>query len=185
MKNLNKLLSISVAAVMILGLIVLAIPSSSVSAQAPQPPQGTPQPKIGQAKGSLPVERAFKLEQHRLKEQAANFKRMDMAIKRTEKLIEKANEKGQDTQALQAALTTFKAKKAEAQASHDAAAAIIDAHKGFDNAGKVTDLAQARETVKSAHQKLQDARQIAGPAFKDFTKVLREWLQAHKPGGNK
>lgn len=185
MKNTVRILSISVIVVIIFGLVMLALPTGSVSAQAPQPPQGTPQLKVGQGRGALPVERAFKLEQHRLKEQAANFKRMEMTIKRTEKLIEKANEKGLDTTALQAALTTFKAKFAEAQTSHDAAAAIIDAHKGFDNNGKVTDLAQARETVKAAHQKLADARQIAGPAYKDFMKVLREWLQANKPGAKK
>lgn len=181
MKNTGKILSISVVAIMILGLLVLAIPSGSVSAQAPQPPQGTPQTKVGQAKGTLSVERAFKMEQRQVKEQAANFKRMDMAIKKAEKLIEQAAAKGKDTKALQAALATFKAKKADAQTSLDAAAAIIDAHKGFDNNGKVTDITQARETVKSAHAKLAEARKTAGPAFKDFTKVLREFLQANKP----
>lgn len=181
MKNIFKVLSISVVAVMIFGLIVLAIPSGSVSAQAPQPPQGTPQPKVGQAKGTLPVERAFKMEQRQVKEQAANFKRMDQGIKKAEKLIEQATAKGKDTKALQAALTAFKAKKAEAQTSHDAAAAIIDAHKGFDNNGKVSDIAQARETVKSAHVKLAEARKTVGPAYKDFTKALREFLQANKP----
>ena len=38
---------------------------------------------------------------------------------------------------------------ARAHHSHDEAAAILDAHAGFNGGGKVTDAAQALETVKS------------------------------------
>ena len=55
-----------------------------------------------------------------------------------------------------------------AEHAHDEAAAILDAHAGFNGGGKVTDAAQALETVKSAGSALREAAQVMVGAAKDL-----------------
>ena len=178
--KLFKVFSISVLVMLVVGIVALAFPAS-VFAQAPQPPSKAPQGQEGRGIVERRLAMALKMAERRLREQAFLFKRMDQGINRAEALIKKLKANGKDTQALEAALTAFKSKKDEAFKVHEAAAAILEEHKGFDKGYKVTDPALARETIKSANEKMTEARKIAGPAYRDFMKVLREWLLANKP----
>lgn len=175
-----KFFSIGVLAVIIVGMMALAFPASAF-AQAPQPPSKAPQVQDGKGQIGKRLEWAFKMAERRLREQAFLFKRMDQGIKKAEQLVDKLKANGKDTKALEAALAAFKAKKAEAFKSHEAAAAILKEHKGFDTPGKVSDPAQARETIKSANEKMTEARKVVGPAYREFMKVVREWMEANKP----
>ena len=88
---------------------------------------------------------------------------------------EQAN--GQDTSALEAALTTFETKLANVQSLHDEAAQILATKAGFDQNGNVTDPAQARETLKNAHQKVQEATQTLREARQEFRRAMQEYRQ--------
>lgn len=179
-----KIFSITVLAVFIIGVIALAFPAG-VSAQAPQPPaKGSPE-RDGKGQAGRRLEWAFKLTEHRLREQAFLFKRMDQSVKRAEQLIKQLQGKSVNTKELEAALATFQTKKADAFKLHEAAQAILKEHKGFDNNGKVADPAQARETLKAANEKMTAARKQGGEAFRAFEKVMREFLQTNKPKENK
>ncbi len=178
-----KVFSIGVLVVMLVGLLALAFPAS-VFAQAPQPPTNTPKKEDGKTLVERRLATALRMAEHRLREQAFLFKRMEQSIKRAEALIKRLSANGKDTQALQAAMAAFTVKKEEAYKVHEEAAAILEERAGFDKGYKVTDPALARETIKSANEKMTEARKIAGPAYRDFLKVLREWFEANKPQDN-
>lgn len=109
--------------------------------------------------------------------------RLDLArqsITITQSFLDQLKNTGEDVSALEAALNTFTTQIAAAQTSHDTAKQILEAKAGFDVNGKVTDMSQARETLKSAHQAMQDAHQILQQAIKDFRQAVREFRQAHR-----
>jgi hypothetical protein len=141
--------------------------------------EGTPPgPERGKDRGER-LEGAFEREQEWLERQSANLGKADAVADRLGEMIEKAKATGVDTGDLEAALASFESAIGAAKRSHDEAAAIIDAHAGFNGGGKVTDPDQALETVKSAGAAL---RQAAG-TMKDAGQALREavqaWRQAH------
>lgn len=176
--NLKKFLSMSLLAALIVGLIALAFPFNTVSAQAPNPPSKTPDAKV--EKSSNPqLERLFKAEIRQVKEQAQNFKRAAAFTAGVEKLIAKAKENGKDTAALEAAVAQFKTKAAEAKKLHETAAATLKTHAGFDDKGKVTDPALAKTTLKTAGDALRDARKVAAEALKDLREASKAWREAN------
>jgi hypothetical protein len=176
--NLKKILSMSLLAALIVGLIALAFPLNSVAAQAP-----TPQPKDPAAKAEKTfypqMEKLFKAEVKQLKEQAQNFKQAGVFTAKIEKFVAKAKENGKDTAALEAALAQFKTKAAEAKKFHDAAAAILKTHAGFDDKGKVTDPALAKDTLKEAGDALRDGRKVAVEAMKVLREAFKAWREAN------
>jgi hypothetical protein len=63
--------------------------------------------------------------------------------------------------------------------AHEEAAAIIDAHAGFNGGSKVTDQERAMETVKSAQAALRDARETLKDAAQDLRDAVKAWRGAH------
>ncbi|MBL8045338.1 MAG: hypothetical protein JNL09_02300 [Anaerolineales bacterium] len=102
-------------------------------------------------------------------------------VAKVQELIDRAKADGKDVSALEAALATFKASLADAQAAHDEAVNILRTHAGFDDNGQVTDKEQAKETVKSAAEALKEARQILREAEKTLRQAIREWRAANQP----
>ena len=103
-------------------------------------------------------------------------------ISKIQTLIDKANAKGWDTTAVQAALNAFSSAIPAAQSAHDAGAAIISSHAGFDANGKVTDRTTALATAKSLRDVLQNTRTAldgTGKALRQAIKALRE--AHHRP----
>ncbi len=177
--NFRKFLPISLLVALILGVVVLAFPGGIAAAQAPTPPVKDPQAQIARINARL--EKLFQGEQKMLDKQAQNLDKLDQLTTRVADLIAKAKANGKDTAALEAALTTFKGKQADARTQHSAAADLIKAHGGFDANGKVTDRAQAKDTVSSGHNLLQDARQTIVQAAKDFRDAVKSWRSANPP----
>lgn len=109
--------------------------------------------------------------------------RLDLArqgITITQSFLDQLKNTGEDVSALQTALNTFSTQIAAAQAAHDTAKQILDAKAGFDANGKVTDPVQARETLKSVGQAMQEAHKIIQQAAQEFRQAMREFRQAHK-----
>src|SRR5689334_12713873 len=79
---------------------------------------------------------------------------------------------------LEAALNAFKQQIATAQAAHDTAGNLLDAHAGFDDSGKVMDAGPARQMLKDAHKALGDAHRDIRLGRADFVKVVQQWRKA-------
>lgn len=92
-----------------------------------------------------------------LDKQALHLETAGEAADLTQEWIDLLAEEGKDTAGLQAALDAYRDGLAEAQASHDEAAAILAAPAGFDAEGQVTDRPTALETVRSAGRALRAA----------------------------
>jgi hypothetical protein len=164
------------------GLLVLALTAAAFVA-APATPayadDGTPPSgERSRDRGAL-LERAFEREKDWLARQGDNLAKAEAGADKLAELIEKAKANGVDTSELETALAHFLGQIARAQHSHDEAAAIIDAHAGFNGGGKVTDAAQALETVKGAGKALREAAQVMVDAAKDLRASVRAWREAH------
>ena len=91
-------------------------------------------------------------------------------------LIDKANQKGWDTSAVQAALNALSAVIPAVQAAHNPGAALIASHTGFDADGKVTDRTSAIATAKSLAQVIKNTHS----AWDGTGKALRQAIQAFR-----
>jgi hypothetical protein len=163
----------------------LSLAPSLAQAQTTTPttPSATPaapQNTAGQAARKAALEKAFARENTAATIQATNLQKIGAAATNAQTLITKAQGKGWDVSALQAALNTFNTQIANAQALHNTAAGILSAHTGFDADGKVTDVAGAAQTVKDAHQSLADARSVMHQAVADLRSAVRAFRASHK-----
>ncbi len=102
-------------------------------------------------------------------------------VERVQEWIYTFAEEGEDVSELQSALDGFEAALAESQDYHQAAQAILDAHAGFDEDGRVTDREQAQETIREAGQLLRDARRALKDGAANLRRALRDWRREHRP----
>ena len=102
--------------------------------------------------------------------------RTDELMAKGQKLIDRAKENGKDVSVLQASLDAFEVAAKDAQRIYESAKGIINSHPGFDSNGKVTDPAQARETVKAMRAKFKEIHD----AMNGTGKVLREVIRAFR-----
>jgi hypothetical protein len=152
----------------------VAVPASPAYADDGLPPSG----ERSRDRGTL-LEKALEREKNWLSRQGDNLARAEAGAGKLEELIETAKANGVDTSDLEAALSKFRSQMARAEHPHDEAAAILGAHAGFNGGGKVTDAAQALETVKSADNALRDAAQVMLGATRDLHAAIQAWRQAH------
>ena len=167
---------LSISGVVLAG-VIAAMPASAAYA-APGTPPAPGQP--GAARNER-LEQAYQREQAWLSQQQDNLNKMNSIADRVQQFITTQQGKGKDVSALQAALATFKSQIATAQASHATAANVLSAHLGFDANGKVTDAAQARQTLLDARQSLRDAHNVMRQAVLDLHRAIRAWRQANGP----
>jgi len=182
MNTIRKSIITALVAVLVIGVVIFALPLGTAAAQTQDP--ATPQAPAGKAARIALLEKAYQAEQKALDTQAKNLDRADKLSARIQTLIDTAKGKGLDTSKLQTALAAFNAKVSDAKTLHAKAADILAAHAGFDASGKVTDPAQARKTLTSAHQSLKDARQSLGGSFKDLMNAVKNWRKEFKPNQN-
>jgi len=164
-------------AALILGVVLSASPIAGAQAKGPaedgKPPSGE--------RSNLRLEQAWARVQAAYQRQGDRLAKVDEVVGKVQTLISKANEKGWDTSAIQAALSAFQAAVSNASAIHANASGIIANHAGFDANGKVTDRAQAVETVKALRQALKDARDAMGGTGKALIEAIKAFIAAHRP----
>jgi hypothetical protein len=166
MKNLFKktMLFALVAALGVASLPFVSV--AAMGANDPTPPAG--QTQVSNEK----LEQAWA---RQLKAYERMGKAEEFAAK-VQQLIDRASAKGKDVSAVQAALNAFTAAMKDAKPIYESAKGIINSHQGFDSNGKVTDPAQAKETVKAMHAKLQEIR----TAMNGTGKALHDAIQAFR-----
>jgi hypothetical protein len=164
------------------GMLVLALTAAAFVAAPTMPAyadDGTPPSGERSRDRGTRLEKALEREKDWLARQGENLAKAEAGADKLAQLIEKAKANGVDTSDLEAALAQYKGQLARAGHSHDEAAAILDAHAGFNGGGKVTDAAQALETVKSAGSALREAAQVMTGAAKDLRAAVRAWREDH------
>jgi hypothetical protein len=105
------------------------------------------------------------------------FGRADVLIDKAQRLVDRAKDNGRDVSAVQAALDAFAAATKAAHPTYESMKGIVNSHPGFDENGKVTDPAKARETVQSMREKIREIKTImngTGRALREAIKAFRE-----------
>ena len=155
----------------VLGLAVM--PFASAFAAGEKDPTPPPQP-VGQISNER-LEQVW-ARQLRIYERMG---RTDELTAKVQKLIDRAKTNGKDVSAVQAALDAFEAAAKEAHPIYESAKGIINSHQGFDGNGKVTDPAQARETVKAMREKFKEIHDIMNGTGKSLREAIRAFRQAN------
>jgi hypothetical protein len=179
---MTKITSFLSKALLIVTLAVMALaglPAGTVFAAGLQ---DDPQP--GRGRDYIPrLERIFEHQQDRYDHQTQLLERVPTFIDRIQSLIDRATEKGYDPSAVQAALDAFSAAIPAAQAAHDQAGALIAAHAGFDDKGKVTDARTALQTVKDVHDAFRTFVDTLLPQFISLRQAIHAFIDKNNLRG--
>lgn len=104
------------------------------------------------------------------------FGRADELIDKAQRLIDRGKANGKDVSGVQAALDAFDAATKDAHPVYESMKGIVSSHQGFDENGKVTDPAKARETVQAMRAKMQEIKTV----MNGTAKALREAIKAFR-----
>jgi hypothetical protein len=121
------------------------------------------------------------------------FQRQTNRLERASHMLEQAGERegnfeeriaalaseGKDVTGLQAGLEQFRAAIAAAQGYYGEAEVLLSAHVGFDGEGHVTDVEQARTTLATAQEPLQNCFQSMRDAVQAVKEAIRTFRQAN------
>ncbi len=163
-----------VAVVLALALAILPLSNASgASLEETATPPSNPA-------GTSRLERLWAREQRRYERQGNLLAKADIFIAKAQTLIDKAEQKGWDVSAIQAALEAFSNAIPAAEAAHEPGAAIIRTHSGFNANGQVTDPAKAIVTVKALAQVLKDTRAAMDGTGRALLQAIRAFRQEHR-----
>jgi DNA repair exonuclease SbcCD ATPase subunit len=158
-------------------LTLAAVPASTVFAAGAQDPTTPPTGQISNERLELAWERA----QMRHERVGLFLDRSDEMIARAEEILAKLEAQGKDTTELETALANFEDALEKVQPIYESASAIIAAHAGFDADGKVTDAAQAQQTLKDLRAKSQEAKEAMDGAGKALREAIKAFREANRP----
>ena len=178
MYTLTALFKKFVLAASVLAIGLAAFPAIGASAAGLN--DSTTPPAV-QTRGYARLENIWAREQAAYQRQGNRLDRSDDFIAKAQSLIDKANQKGWDTSAVQAALNALAAVIPAARSVHDTGAAIIASHAGFDGNGKVVDRTTALATVNSLGQVLKDTRTAMDGTGKALREAVKAFRTAHQP----
>jgi hypothetical protein len=133
------------------------------------------------ARDNTRLEQIWARSQTAYQRQGNRLAKAEEFLTRAQSLIDKANQKGWDTSAIQVALDAFAAVIPAAQAAHAPGAAIIADHNGFNPNGKVIDRAAAIETVKTLVQVLKNTRLAMNGTGQALREAVKAFRADHKP----
>ena len=159
-------------ALIVLAIGLAALPGRGVSAA------GLKEPAITHPDNSR-LEKVWAREQNIFQREGNRLSNAGAFFAKVQSLINKANTKGWDTSAVQAALNALTAVIPDVQAAHDPGTAIIAAHAGFDASGKVNDRTSAIATVKSLAQVLKNTRTAMNGTGKALHDAIKAFRAAH------
>jgi hypothetical protein len=162
-----------------LALVVALLTLTASLGSAFAEPRSEPRPPSAPPVNNSTLERAYQLEQQRLREQEAQLKQAGAYADAIQALITRLKEHHQETGLLERALATFRTRLAAARHEWELARDILKAHAGFDDRGKVTNADQARATVAAAHSHLDRAAEIMRAAYRDLSAALMVYRRTH------
>jgi hypothetical protein len=154
---------------LIAGILLLTLPSGTVFAQEPDPPDwGREKQRDRSApffpRGEKGLERLFDRLVDRYEDMGYRINDTDDVTRKLDDRIEDLIEDGGDPSDLEAILADFRENMGAVQAAHDAAGAIIEAHAGFNDAGEVEDESMALLTLRQIAEGLLEVHQLGEDA---------------------
>ena len=162
---------------LVAALALAALPLTGVAAA------GQYDPPVPPAAGGGPSNERMENTWHR---QLKGYERLgrlsdksDELFARADRLVTVLKAMGTDTAKLEAALTDFEQAVQQAKPILESCKSIVDSHKGFDANGKVTDAAQAIQTIGDLGSKLREIRdslESKGKALADLFRPIRDAL---------
>lgn len=100
---------------------------------------------------------------------------------KADRMIERLKEAGEPTAELEAALAAYQEAVKQAQPIYESCKGIIASHKGFDSDGKVTDPAQAIQTIGDLGSKLMEVHEAMNGTARDLVELMKSIRDAHRP----
>ena len=157
---MKKTSKIVIGLILTAGVVLLALPASSVFAQGEEPPQVEAEEQSGQG-----LEDLYAREVERFEKVGEGIEKSAKVVEKLEDRIAKRVEAGKDASKLESILSTFQENIVTVEDAYAEVGELIDDHAGFDVDGKVVDeslavytLRQIAEGLLEMHQLGEDAR---------------------------
>lgn len=154
--------------------VFAGLPASVAQAAPATPVSAERQQQVEQR-----LERLYQREQNVLENEDTRLTKANDAVARAQQFIADQKSKGRDTSTVESALATFQSSIATAKTYHDSAAAALSSHAGFDANGKVTDVQQARSTLRTAGVAEQQFHLTIRRATVDLLTIIRQFRLAN------
>jgi small-conductance mechanosensitive channel len=161
-----KTLALGAFAAMMAVLATFAFAPAPIASADPGTPPAE-QGKVGDA-----LEKLYQRQLKMLDQQKEQLTRAHTLLDKAHDFIDQQKAQGKDVTKLEKAVAKVEEQIDKAQAAHDEAAIVLNAHAGFDANGKVTDSAQARQTVTQAQKSLREAQRILTTVTAEVRRVL-------------
>jgi hypothetical protein len=178
--RIGQRISIGVASAMAIAVLMVAaamlMPAGTALASSP-----TTTPEAKQQGLHQHLMNWYQREQKWLSLQEDNLQKTGKVIARLQEFIDSQKEKGKDTSALEAALSTYQAQIDTAKSYHTNAANILAAHEGFDVNGQVTNTESARQTLLDGRQALREAHRIMQKSRNELLRAIADYRKNNHP----
>jgi len=164
--------------IVITGGLLASVPVANAAGVSAEPSLSLQLDQHDEERGNRRLQHLFKQQKLMLAIQEDRLVMAREAAADAQERIDEVKSEGKDTAEIEAALATFNAGIEAAQSSWNTASSILSIGAGFDDNGQVIDQEQARETVRSAGQALQDTGRVLRRAAADFRHAARQFRQA-------
>ncbi len=124
---------------------------------------------------------AYQADQTLYAQIGAGLSRASLEVTDAQNLIDQLSAQSLDVSGLQDALSTFQGHQSASQQAYDNVTTVISAHKGFNDAGQVYDLGDARNTVSYLSSFLGNADGALNPALSTFENTIHEYAHPSSP----
>lgn len=167
-----------ILAALVFALALIAFPLTGVSAAGQTDPLPPAQEK---GPSNERLERIWARMNRRYERLGKFSDKTDKLAYRANKMIACLKEAGESTTELEAALKAYEAALKQAQPIYASGKDIVTSHQGFNANGKVTDVNQAKETLKRLGTKLGDTHVAMDGKARELIQLMKSIRKAHKP----
>ena len=183
---MKRTLGILTVSLLIVGIVLLALPSATVYAQESDPPQFEGEKQRDRSgpffpRGPKGLERLFDRLVDRYEDVGYKIHDTDDVTRKLEDRIEELIEQGEDPADLEAILAAFKENMAAVEVAYDDVGAIIDEHAGFNDDIEVEDERVALLTLRRIAEGLLDVHQLGEDARLELRWDLMELRYQNQP----
>src|SRR5574340_634301 len=126
------------------------------------------------------LERVWLRQQRAMNRLGFMFNHAQQRLNTAQERIDAAESQGKDVASLQTALDAFAEAIRRARPDYESAKGILQSHKGFDDAGRVTDTGLATDTVKQMAGKLEAVRESLRQPSRDFLDAIRAFRAGNR-----
>ncbi len=178
---MNTILKKATILAVLVALFFAALPLSASHAAGlnetttPPAPGSQADPEVVKAR----LEMIFGRQQMRVMIIGQLAERFDLLSANVQRLLDKASEKGLDVSEVKAAFEAFKDAFEKGKPIYSQAKDLVSKHAGFDSAGKVVDIEQAKSTVKSIADVSKQYRETVGKSFRALREAIKDFRSAN------